>query len=262
MPAAGDFMTMISELERIARTKGDCLKMQEIKDYFSDMELADTQLDYICQYFEGKQIYIEDRVERSADEELFEEELTTPEDPMDAEIVEMYMAEAKLAAILEPQQELALLEVAATGDSGARNMLVEANLMLAIEVAREYAGKGMLMSDLIQEANMGLMKAASDYNPGNLSEHPEGLEERLKEYKKQSMRKHIAEALDEYNEAGRSAAKMAARINRLNDLATAYAKEHGKEATPKELAGLMGISEDEVRELMKTSLDAINNMVE
>ena len=71
------------------------------------------------------------------------------------------------------------------------------------------------------------------------------------------IRKHLEETLEEYNSSTRSAVKMANRVNEMNDIATAFAKEYEREAKPSEIAERMGITEEEVRELMKVSLDAI-----
>lgn len=243
-------MIMIQELERIAETNGKRLDMQEIKDYFSDMVLTEEQFDFICKYYESKQIYIENRVERSPDEMIAEDmTVTTEDDPMDAEIVQMYRAEAAAMRKLTAEEEHALFLVAAEGDKGARNIILEGNLMLAIDVAESFAGLGMQMSDLIQEANLALMDAVNTYQGE--------AEEDLHTHKINCIRKHLEEALDEYNQSKKSGMKVAARINQLNDLATAYAKEHDKEASPEELAIMMGITEEEVRDLMKASLDAI-----
>ena len=79
----------------------------------------------------------------------------------------------------------------------------------------------------------------------------------FRKYKEKIIRQYVEDVMAEYNQSTRSAMKMATRVNELNDLTTAFAKEYEREAKPSELAERMGISEEEVRELMKVSLDAI-----
>lgn len=248
MAGQTDFLEGIRELERIAQTNGNYLSMEEIENYFSDMRLAEKQLDYICHYFETHQIYIENRVPRNQ-EDVLEDSIETKEDPLDAEMVEIYVKETSGAKHLSGEQEQYIVRKLINGDDHARSLLIEANLSYAMDLAKEYMNQGLLLSDLIQESNIGLMMAVNDYEPelhGNFSD-----------FKEKIIREHLLSAIDEYNHSTRSALKMASRVNELNDLATAFAKEYEREAKPSELAKRMGITEEEVRELMKVSLDAI-----
>ena len=136
-----------------------------------------------------------------------------------------------------------------SGDDTARNLLIEANLSRAVEIAKEYEGRGLLLSDLIQESNIGLMVAVNEFEPD--------IDKDFHTFSEKMIRKHLEETLEEYNSSTRSAVKMANRVNEMNDIATAFAKEYEREAKPSEIAERMGITEEEVRELMKVSLDAI-----
>lgn len=248
MTGQADFLDAVRELERLARTNGNHLSMREIDSYFSDMKLSEKQLDYICKYLELHNIYIENRVKRSQ-EELMDGLAQPQEDPQDAELVRIYEKEASRARSLNEAQENQLAYKLAVGDENARNLLIEANLSLAMKLAGEYTGRGLLLSDLIQESNIGLMMAVNTYEPG--------LDGAFSTFKEKLIRQQIEQALDEYSRPTRSARRMASRVNELNDIATAFAKEYEREAKPFELAQRMGITEAEVRELMKVSLDAI-----
>lgn len=240
-------MEMIRELERIGETNGNQLSMEEIEHYFAEMELDEKQFDFICKYFEGHQIAILNRVEKADDVE--EEEIETKVDPLDAEMVSIYRKETEnLSKVSDDQTDLIARRIA-EGDENARNLLIEANLSFAADLATEYKNKGLDLSDLIQESNIGLMMAVNEYEPA--------VHGSFHTFADQMIRAQILEALDEYNHSTRSAMKIANRVNELNDLATAFAKEYEREAKPQELAERMGISEEEVRELMKVSLDAI-----
>lgn len=248
MAGQTEFLEAIRELERLGQTNGNQLSMEEITSYFSDMKLEEKQLDFICNYFESHQIYITNRV-RKLSEEIGDEEIPNKEDPLDAEMVEIYLRETQKANNLSGEQEAVIVRKLMNGDENARNLLIESNLSRAVEIAKEYQGKGLLLSDLIQEGNIGLMTAVNEFEPG--------MHKDFRTYSDRIIRRHIEETIDEYNNSTRSAVKMANRVNELNDIATAFAKEYEREAKPSELAGRMGITEEEVRELMKVSLDAI-----
>ena len=222
-----EFLDAVRELERLAQTNNNHLNMEEIRSYFSDMNLKDEQLDYICRYLESHRIFIEDRVKRGQNE---------------------IADDGKASRVSEEQEEM-LVRKLINGDENARNLLIEANLAYATALAKEYTGRGLLLSDLIQECNIGLMMAVNEYEPR--------MHGRFRQYKEKVIRKYVEDVMAEYNQSTRSAMKMATRVNELNDLATAFAKEYEREAKPSELAERMGISEEEVRELMKVSLDAI-----
>ncbi|MEE1228191.1 MAG: sigma-70 family RNA polymerase sigma factor [Lachnospiraceae bacterium] len=248
MAGRGDFLSELEELRRIGETNDNQLNMDEIDQYFEDMKLSDTQLDSICQFLERKGIVINDRISRG-EEELFEEEIETKDDPQDDDMVKEYLREMESTSKVGSDEENLIIRNLLDGDETARTMLIEANLNYAVEIAKEFKGKGLLMSDLIQEANIGLMEAVNDFEPA--------IHHNFHQYAGDSIRGHIKETLEEYNQSTRSAKKLASRVNELNDLATSFAKEYEREATPKELADRMGITVDEVKELMKVSLDAV-----
>ncbi len=243
-----EFLEIMKSLEKIGEANGNKISIEEIKQYFSDMELSDAQLDSICRYLLTKRIVVENWT-IGEPEDSFDEEITTSEDPLDKDMVNIYLKEAEKSSTLTQEQEMAIARKLIAGDENARNLLIEANLSFAVEIAKQYKGKGMQMSDLIQESNIGLMLAVNDFEPE--------IHGTFHSFAEQKMRQHVEAVLDEYNGSTRSAMKMASRINELNDIATAFAKEYEREAKPEEIAERMGISEEEVRELMKVSLDAI-----
>ena len=137
MAGQTEFLQAIQELERLGETNGNQLSMEEINAYFSDMKLEEKQLDFICNYFESHQIYITNRIERQ-EEEIGDEELPNKEDPMDAEIVAFYLKEMEKANSLSGEQERVIARKLVSGDDTARNLLIEANLSRAVEIAKEY----------------------------------------------------------------------------------------------------------------------------
>ena len=242
------FLQAVKELERLGEINGNQLSMEEISSYFSDMNLEEKQLDFICSYFESHGINITNRI-LSGEKTAETEEIPMKEDPLDAEMVAIYLEETKRASQLSGEQERLIAKKLLSGDENARNLLIEANLSRAVDIAREYQNQGLLLGDLIQEANIGLMTAVNDYETelhGDFSDFTDRI-----------IREHLQNALDSYRSSTRSAVKMANRVNELNEIASAFAREYEREAKPSELAQRMGISEEEVRELMKVSLDAI-----
>ncbi len=241
-------MEAVRNLEQTARTRGYRLSMEEIRDHFSDLHLEEEQYDFIGKYYEARNITILKDGDRGEDR-IMEEVIEVKEDPMDEEMVSAYkMRTGSLSRIPEDQMERVARKLS-KGDENARNLLIESNLAFALEIAGEYKGKGLPLSDLIQESNIGLMMAVNDFEPG--------IHGRFRKYAEGVIRSHIEEALTEYNQSTRSAMKVASRVNELNRLATAFAREYEREASPHELAERLGISEEEVRQLMKISLDAI-----
>lgn len=247
MAGQTEFLEAIRELERLGETNGNQLSMEEILSYFSDMKLEERQADFICRYFESHGIHITHRIRRM--EEPVLEEIPHKEDPLDAEMVAIYLKEMERANRLSGEQEKIIARRLANGDKNARQLLIESNLSRAVEIAEDYKNQGILLGDLIQEANIGLMLAVNDYEPE--------LHGDFAAFADRSIRAHIEQEIALYNASTRSAVKMANRVNELNDIATAFSREYEREAKPSELAERMGITEEEVRELMKTSLDAI-----
>ena len=186
MAGQTEFLQAIQELERLGETNGNQLSMEEINSYFSDMKLEEKQLDFICNYFESHHIYITNRVQRF-EEEIGDEEIPNKEDPMDAEIVAFYLKEMEKANSLSGEQERVIARKLVSGDDTARNLLIEANLSRAVEIAKEYEGRGLLLSDLIQESNIGLMVAVNEFEPD--------IDKDFHAFSEKMIRKHLEETL-------------------------------------------------------------------
>ena len=248
MAGQAEFMKEIQDLEKIGKINGNRLSMDEIRGFFSHMDLDEKQYDFICSYYESRNILVSDRVPRQ-ETAIPDDEIETREDPLDAEMVSIYRKETGSLARIPKDQMERIARKLTKGDENARNLLIESNLALAADIAGEYKGKGLPLSDLIQESNIGLMLAVNEYEPE--------FHGSFHSYVDQMIRRQVESSLDEYNHSTRSAMKIAMRVNELNRIATAFAREYEREAKPHELAERMGIPEDQVRELMKVSLDAI-----
>ena len=160
---------------------------------------------------------------------------------------QMYLEELEAVAEAGPEEELSLLERLAAGDVSARERLIEGNLKRVLEYAKEYDGRGLPMGDLVQEGNMALTALAMEYESGAFQEL---LRERVRACIEAALEEHRMEAEIEEN--------VAARVNVLQEVSRVMAKELGREATVEELAAKMKMTEDEIRDIMKVTLDAVN----
>ena len=160
---------------------------------------------------------------------------------------QMYLEELEAVAEAGLEEELSLLERLAAGDVSARERLIEGNLKRVLEYAKEYDGRGLPMGDLVQEGNMALTALAMEYESGAFQEL---LRERV--------RACIEAALEEQRMEAEIEENVAARVNVLQEVSRVMAKELGREATVEELAAKMKMTEDEIRDIMKVTLDAVN----
>ncbi len=160
---------------------------------------------------------------------------------------QMYLEELEAVAEAGPEEELSLLERLAAGDVSARERLIEGNLRRVLEYAKEYDGRGLPMGDLVQEGNMALTALAMEYESGAFQEL---LRERVCAC--------IEAALEEQRMEAEIEENVAARVNVLQEVSRVMAKELGREATVEELAAKMKMTEDEIRDIMKVTLDAVN----
>lgn len=167
---------------------------------------------------------------------------------MEYDFYKMYLEEMEKIPALSGEEEERILERTAAGEAEARKRLVEGSLGRALAFAREYEEQGLPMGDLVQEANEALMLAAVEYDGSRAWRE-------LMEYR---IREGIELALAEQSKEREIEENIAARVNVLQTVSKAMAEELGREATVEELAGKMKMTEEEIRDLMKMALDALN----
>lgn len=175
---------------------------------------------------------------------------------MHDDIYQMYLEEIEAIRPCTKEEQDQLLKKIAQGDDSARERLVEGSLGQLVELAKEYDGQGVLMGDLIQEANMALLTALAEMagaGDGN-GETPADFEVFLNTSVRQALDAIVEEQKDE-KEVGE---ELAARVNVLQTVSQVLLKELGREATLSELAEKMKMTEDEIRDIMKLALDAVN----
>ncbi len=174
--------------------------------------------------------------------------------PKELDIFQMYMEEMAAIEACGREENARLAEAAAGGDDGARNRLVEGNLRYVLELSRDFLGRGVAAGDLAQEANLALLLAAAEYDPAACDPFEEFLAGRVKDALTETIKRHQTE-----EKAGK---RILERVNMLQDVSKVMAEELGREATVPELAERLKMTEDEVREIMKTALDALHALGE
>ena len=247
MKSQQEFMEGLQDLVRIGKTNGDVLTKQEVEDYFSEYNLDDQKMGLIGAYMAENQIRIEGVLPENPVEE--EEETIVSED-LPSAALSMYMEEIREMHGMDGEKEQELALIMERGDQEAANQLLEGNLEVIAKMSDQYRGKGVQTGDLIQEGNLAFFCAMSEYDSKQLGS--------FHEYAMGKAQKAMEDAISENALSTRPARKMVQQVNRLNDLATAMAKELGREAKPEELAEKMHLTVDEIKDLMKVSLDAIS----
>lgn len=245
-------------LLRMAKKQKNILEFQEINDFFSDMPLESTALEYVLDFLEANQIDVL-RIKEEPEEFLpeFEEEpevetvdLSVPEGVNPEDPVRMYLKEIGKIPLLTADEELDLARRVIAGDKEARRRLTESNLRLVVSVAKRYVGRGMLFLDLIQEGNLGLIKAVEkfDYTKGY----------KFSTYATWWIRQAITRAIADQARTIRIPVHMVETINRIIRTSRHMVQELGREPTPEELSKKMSIPVDKINDVLKISQDPVS----
>ncbi|MCQ2492207.1 MAG: hypothetical protein MJ087_04120 [Lachnospiraceae bacterium] len=246
MKSQQEFLDGLQDLIKIGKTNGNELSKKEIHDFFEDYDLTEEQMSLVGLFMQENNIKVTGVVVTPMAEQE-EDPIVTKEEH--SAVLEMYKEELKEIGAGQKAEEEALLRQFLEGSAEAMNRLVEMNLLEVSRLAERYAGKGVPVADLIQEGNLALFIAVTEYDASKGDFHA-----CIMESAKAAMESYI----EENNIATKMDRKISRQANQLNDIATAFAKEHDREAKPEELAELMHITVEEVKDLMKMSLDAVN----
>lgn len=239
-----------------AKERKNMLEIHEINDVFKNMSLSEEEYDYILDYMEANEIDVLQMKESAEIEEYFDDsDILEETDELEEDIlsqsqngsdpVHIYLKEIGKIPLLTASEELRLAKKAQEGSKEARKQLAEANLRLVVSVAKKYIGRGMLFSDLIQEGNLGLIKAVEkfDYRKGY----------KFSTYATWWIRQAITRAIADQARTIRIPVHMVETINRMLRISRRMVQELGREPTPKELAQKMGIGIEKVNEILKAS---------
>ena len=214
-------------------------------DIMEKYETTPAQMDYVYKSIAEAGIQIIDEAER--DKELYEQALSDIglDDP-----VKMYLKDIGKVPLLSADDEIELARKMQDGDEEAKKKLSEANLRLVVSIAKRYVGRGMLFLDLIQEGNLGLMKAVEkfDYQKGF----------KFSTYATWWIRQAITRAIADQARTIRIPVHMVETINKLTRVSRLLLQKFGREPTPAEIAEEMHITEERVREIQKIALDPVS----
>ena len=262
------FEEKLKELVALGKKKKSILELQEINDFFADMELDLDHMEKVYEYLEAQNIDVlrigsdsDDMddvdivISEESDVDLEKIDLSVPDgvsigtavldDP-----VKMYLKEIGKVPLLTAEEEVDLAKRMADGDESAKKRLAEANLRLVVSIAKRYVGRGMLFLDLIQEGNLGLIKAVEkfDYHKGF----------KFSTYATWWIRQAITRAIADQARTIRIPVHMVETINKLIRVSRQLLQELGREPTPEEIAAELDMPVDRVREILKISQEPVS----
>ena len=262
------FSEKLVELLELAKKKKNVLEYQEISDFFKDSPLEVDQMEKVFDFLEASGVDVLRITENSGDEllldndmdmdgmedeeevELDKIDLSVPEGVSIEDPVRMYLKEIGKVSLLSADEEIELAKRMEKGDEAAKKRLAEANLRLVVSIAKRYVGRGMLFLDLIQEGNLGLIKAVEkfDYEKGY----------KFSTYATWWIRQAITRAIADQARTIRIPVHMVETINKLIRESRQLLQELGREPLPEEIAERMGISVERVREILKISQEPVS----
>lgn len=262
------FSEKLVELLELAKKKKNVLEYQEISDFFKDSPLEVDQMEKVFDFLEASGVDVLRITENSGDEllldndmdmdgmedeeevELDKIDLSVPEGVSIEDPVRMYLKEIGKVSLLSADEEIELAKRMEKGDEAAKKRLAEANLRLVVSIAKRYVGRGMLFLDLIQEGNLGLIKAVEkfDYRKGY----------KFSTYATWWIRQAITRAIADQARTIRIPVHMVETINKLIRVSRQLLQELGREPTPEEIAAEMNMPVDRVREILKISQEPVS----
>ena len=256
------FEERLKELLNVAKKKKNVLEYQEISEFFHDITLEEEQFDRILETLEQNNV---DVLRITDGDDVDDEEIIlTEEDDVDVENIDlsvpdgvsiedpvrMYLKEIGKVPLLSAEEEIELAQRMEMGDEEAKKKLAEANLRLVVSIAKRYVGRGMLFLDLIQEGNLGLIKAVEKFDCRK------GF--KFSTYATWWIRQAITRAIADQARTIRIPVHMVETINKLIRVSRQLLQELGREPTPEEIAEEMDMPVERVREILKISQEPVS----
>ncbi|HOP93153.1 MAG TPA: RNA polymerase sigma factor RpoD [Acetivibrio thermocellus] len=252
MKPNSDKKAILLELIEKGKQKG-MLTYQEIMDAFEEVDIDPEQIEKIYETLENMGIDVVGDIEAEMEDiQLTEDnpDLSIPEGISIDDPVRMYLKEIGKVPLLTAEEEIELAHRIEQGDAEAKRRLAEANLRLVVSIAKRYVGRGMLFLDLIQEGNLGLIKAVEkfDYRKGF----------KFSTYATWWIRQAITRAIADQARTIRIPVHMVETINKLIRVSRQLLQELGREPHPEEIAKEMNMPVEKVREIMKISQEPVS----
>ncbi len=254
-----EFTHIMERLLKQAHDNKNYLEYKDINDAFANSELSAEKFEWILDYFEKQGVDVLNPSDEDADDSFLDDEDEEVKVIDDTDILEgvsledpvrMYLKEIGNIPLLTVEEEVFLAQRIEKGDEQARQQLIEANLRLVVSIAKKYVGRGMSFLDLIQEGNMGLMKAVEkfDYKKGN----------KFSTYSTWWIRQAITRGIADTAKTIRVPVHMVETINKTLRTSRMLLQELGREPTNEEIAERMGMSVSKIDEILKTSRDPVS----
>ena len=264
----GKFSEKLVELLELAKKKKNVLEYQEISDFFKDQPLEVEQMEEVFDFLEASGVDVLRITDGNADDMILDDDgdmdkldgedeieldkidLSVPEGVSIEDPVRMYLKEIGKVPLLSAEEEIELAKRMENGDEAAKKRLAEANLRLVVSIAKRYVGRGMLFLDLIQEGNLGLIKAVEkfDYRKGY----------KFSTYATWWIRQAITRAIADQARTIRIPVHMVETINKLIRVSRQLLQELGREPLPEEIAKEMDMPVERVREILKISQEPVS----
>ncbi|MCR5792315.1 MAG: RNA polymerase sigma factor RpoD [Lachnospiraceae bacterium] len=259
-----EFEEKLVELKEFAKLHKNTIEVSEINDFFGKMQLDPTMIEKAYEYLEtngidvlritdevtDEQIILEAEEDGEEEEDLKNIDLSVPEGVSIEDPVRMYLKEIGKVPLLTAEEEIELAQRMEKGDEEAKKKLAEANLRLVVSIAKRYVGRGMLFLDLIQEGNLGLIKAVEkfDYQKGY----------KFSTYATWWIRQAITRAIADQARTIRIPVHMVETINKLIRVQRQLLQELGREPSIEEVAEEMNMPIERVREIQKISQEPVS----
>lgn len=272
------FEEKLRTLIESVKTKENVVEYSEVQDTFAEFNLDDDQFEKVLEALDASGIDVL-RIDPNVEDEAFvdleiegmdidiiddEDIVLSEEDEVDVENIDlsvpdgisiedpvrMYLKEIGKVPLLSAEEEIELAKRMEEGDEEAKKKLAEANLRLVVSIAKRYVGRGMLFLDLIQEGNLGLIKAVEkfDYNKGY----------KFSTYATWWIRQAITRAIADQARTIRIPVHMVETINKLIRVSRQLLQELGREPSPEEIATEMNMPVERVREILKISQEPVS----
>jgi len=245
----GEKMALVKKLMEKGKKAGS-LSYKEIMDELDEIDLNPEQIEKIYEVLESLGIEINGDIQEEAAPEETTVDLSVPEGVSIDDPVRMYLKEIGKVALLTSQEEVDLAMKIEEGDLVAKKKLAEANLRLVVSIAKRYVGRGMMFLDLIQEGNLGLIKAVEkfDYRKGY----------KFSTYATWWIRQAITRAIADQARTIRIPVHMVETINKLIRVERQLLQELGRSPQPEEIATIMDMPVEKVREIMKIAQEPVS----
>lgn len=251
------FMDKLKELLPFAKEREQELTPEMISDFFGQVPLTEEQIEKIYDYLESNGIFVDrnnDEPDRraldEAEEEIDPNDISVPEGTGVNDPVRMYLKEIGNIPLLAPEEEVELARQMKEGSKQAAKKMAESNLRLVVSIAKRYVGRGMPLLDLIQEGNVGLIKAVEKYD------YTKGY--KFSTYATWWIRQAITRAIADQARTIRIPVHMVETLNKITKIQRTLTQELGREPSVEEIAENAHMQADRVREILKLAQETVS----